>query len=120
MEPATFLLRCLNARHDMRLAPGQSLVVGRGELADIVLPYPAVSRRQFRLTNEGGRLIIRDLFARSGTCVNGHYIRDDDPQELVAGDHVDFCELLFVVETELAGHADQQPHDNGQHERDGQ
>jgi pSer/pThr/pTyr-binding forkhead associated (FHA) protein len=82
MESATFVLRFSNTRNVIPVTPGQSLVVGRGPgVADVQLPNIAVSRRHFRLTNMGGRLVVEDLFSRGGTFINGIRIRGGNSLE---------------------------------------
>ena len=57
---------------------GAHTVIGRDELADIVLDDPGISRRhcEVRVTNDGPHLVtsIRDLGSTNGTFVNGERI----------------------------------------------
>ncbi|MDQ2782771.1 FhaA domain-containing protein [Lapillicoccus sp.] len=57
---------------------GAHTVIGRDELADIVLDDPGISRRhcEVRVTNDGPHLVtsIRDLGSTNGTYVNGERI----------------------------------------------
>ena len=57
---------------------GAHTVIGRDELADVVLDDPGISRRhsEIRVTNDGPHLVtsIRDLGSTNGTFVNGERI----------------------------------------------
>ena len=57
---------------------GAHTVIGRDELADVVLDDPGISRRhcEVRVTNDGPHLVtsIRDLGSTNGTFVNGERI----------------------------------------------
>lgn len=58
----------------LQLAPGQSLVVGRGEGVDVRLEAPVVSRRHVRLANVAGRLEVEDLGSHGGSFVDGYRV----------------------------------------------
>jgi len=45
----------------------ESLVIGRGEKADITLPEPKASRRHVLLTPQAGGVVVRDLGSTNGT-----------------------------------------------------
>jgi hypothetical protein len=71
---------------------GAHTVIGRDELADVVLDDPGVSRRhcEIRVTNDGPHLVtsIRDLGSTNGTFVNGQRItstRLDEGDEITIG-----------------------------------
>jgi len=71
---------------------GAHTVIGRDELADIVLDDPGISRRhcEVRVTNDGPRLVtsIRDLGSTNGTFVNGQRItstRLDEGDQVTIG-----------------------------------
>ena len=71
---------------------GAHTVIGRDELADVVLDDPGISRRhcEVRVTNDGPRLVtsIRDLGSTNGTFVNGERItstRLDEGDEITIG-----------------------------------
>ena len=64
-------------------------VLGRDDVADIILDDPGISRRhsEIRVTNDGPHLVasIRDLDSTNGTFVNGERITS---QRLEDGDRV--------------------------------
>jgi len=71
---------------------GALTVIGRDEVADIILDDPGISRRhcEVRVTNDGPRLVtsIRDLGSTNGTYVNGERItsrRLDDGDQITVG-----------------------------------
>ena len=71
---------------------GAHTVIGRDELADIVLDDPGISRRhcEVRVSNDGPHLVtsIRDLGSTNGTFVNGERItstRLDEGDQITIG-----------------------------------
>jgi len=71
---------------------GALTVIGRDEVADIILDDPGISRKhcEVRVTNDGPRLVtsIRDLGSTNGTYVNGERItsrRLDDGDQVTVG-----------------------------------
>ena len=71
---------------------GAITVIGRDEVADIILDDPGISRRhcEVRVSNDGPHLItsLRDLGSTNGTYVNGERItsrRLDDGDQLTVG-----------------------------------
>jgi pSer/pThr/pTyr-binding forkhead associated (FHA) protein len=71
---------------------GAHTVIGRDELADVVLDDPGISRRhcEIRVTNDGPHLVtsVRDLGSTNGTFVNGERItstRLDEGDEITIG-----------------------------------
>ncbi len=52
--------------------PGQTLVIGRGDQADVKLKDPAVSRVHLEIAHLGDALMMADRGSSSGTFVNGH------------------------------------------------
>ncbi|HWQ90139.1 MAG TPA: FHA domain-containing protein [Clostridia bacterium] len=47
------------------------LAVGRGATADIIVADPALSRRHFIISREGGHYVVKDLQSQNGTFVDG-------------------------------------------------
>lgn len=56
---------------DIVLRRGQTLVVGRGSQADVVLNHPQISSRHLKLSFDGSRIEAEDLGSLNGTFVNG-------------------------------------------------
>jgi len=57
-----------------RLAPGQSLVVGRGEPSTLCVPDRTLSRTHARFSLIDGRVLVEDLGSRNGTWLAGKKI----------------------------------------------
>ena len=55
---------------------GQSLRVGRGPAADIVLEEPSVSRRHAVVTHRAGRTVLLDDRSLNGIFVNGERVSE--------------------------------------------
>ena len=53
------------------LPAGQTMVLGRGDQADIRVNDPAVSRTHFEASNQGDELLVADSGSRSGLFVDG-------------------------------------------------
>jgi DNA-binding NtrC family response regulator len=51
-------------------------VVGKGEECDLVLSEPTVSRAHFRIDNEQGAFVIRDLGSTNGTWIDQFRIKE--------------------------------------------
>jgi len=71
---------------------GALTVIGRDEVADIILDDPGISRKhcEVRVTNDGPHLVtsVRDLGSTNGTYVNGERItsrRLDDGDQITVG-----------------------------------
>ena len=75
---------------------GQSLVIGRGEDCDIVLPERQVSRHHIRVYEENDAYYVQDLDSRNGTWVNGaqlkgtHRLEDGDQISLALAIRLQF------------------------------
>ncbi len=64
-------------------------VVGRGEVADIRIVDPAMSRRHFQITYRNLEFRIQDLESSNGTYLNGSEVEEyalHNGDEIVAGD----------------------------------
>jgi two-component system response regulator AtoC len=76
------------ARAEVRvLAEGESVVLGRGDEADIVVDDTHVSRKNTEIALRGRRLVVRDLGGRNGTKVNGAVLRNDE-RVVARGDEI--------------------------------
>ncbi len=65
------------AEVDLRLP----CVIGRGREVTLTLPHPLVSRRHCEITEDNGRLFVRDMGALNGTYVNNKRIEKTEPLE---------------------------------------
>jgi hypothetical protein len=99
-SPATtYNLRCGETAQSIRIAPDESVVVGRDpKNCDIVLGGTGVSRIHVRLTNRGGQLMMEDLKPRQHMVLNGEIVPFCDHRQLMPGDLLAFCGYGFVVE----------------------
>lgn len=79
----------------------ESIVVGRDELADVLIDNPSVSRRhaEIRLTEDGW--VVEDLGSSNGTFVRGAKI--DGPQSIGLGDEIGFGKFSIVFGKALEG-----------------
>jgi len=64
----------------------RTVVVGRGEAADVTLDDDFTSERHARFDNQGGALYVDDLGSTNGTFVNGEKI--EERTALAVGDAV--------------------------------
>ncbi len=64
----------------------RTIVVGRGEAADVTFDDDFASERHARFENQGGALFVDDLGSTNGTFVNGERIAERTG--LVSGDAV--------------------------------
>jgi len=53
---------------------GQSLIIGRGQDADVIVDNSAISRQHSSLELKGGTFYLTDLYSLNGTKVNGKKI----------------------------------------------
>jgi ABC-type multidrug transport system ATPase subunit/pSer/pThr/pTyr-binding forkhead associated (FHA) protein len=75
LHPLT-MRRVQNAMNSTRIAIEKTIVVGRDDSADIVLPYPVVSSRHIEIASHEGGLRLRDLQSTNGTTVDGRVVSD--------------------------------------------
>lgn len=69
--------------------PEMTVVVGRGQDADIVIPDDTVSRRHFELRADAeGRWFVRDLQSRAGTSINWMTLDSEEEIRVRTGDRV--------------------------------
>lgn len=65
----------------------ESIVIGRDAPADIILPFPAISRQHAHITRTPGGYYIADLGSRNGTCIGSHPV-GGEPWRLSNGDEI--------------------------------
>jgi hypothetical protein len=75
-----------------------TLVLGRGERAEIRLQDPFASGSHARVYEQGGALVLEDLGSTNGTYLNEELL--DSPRPLHPGDHVRIGESEFVFEVD--------------------
>ena len=61
---------------------GEPLLIGRGSTAGLVLSDPSVSREHATVTNEDGRLVVRDNGSSGGTSINMMRLDKDESERL--------------------------------------
>ncbi|MEP7175146.1 MAG: adenylate/guanylate cyclase domain-containing protein [Gemmatimonadales bacterium] len=76
------------------LAPGRTLVVGRGLATDIAIYDPTISRRHAELIVGADEVQLRDLNSSNGTCINGARVTSG---RLAVDDFVTFGKVSFRV-----------------------
>ncbi|MEO8276564.1 MAG: SpoIIE family protein phosphatase [Thermoanaerobaculia bacterium] len=74
------------ARKGQRFPFSRSVILGRGQQCDVVLPEAAVSRRHAQISVADERCFLADLGSGNGTFLNGNAIAE--PTALVSGDVV--------------------------------
>lgn len=79
----------------IRLEKEICLVGKEPEAADVVLPFPAVSRIHARFLWNGETYLLSDLNSRNGTGVNGELLETGKPRALVSGDQIQFANLTY-------------------------
>ena len=75
-----------------------SLVLGRGERAEIRLEDPFASSSHARIYEQAGTLVLEDLGSTNGTYLNEELL--DTPRPLHPGDHLRIGESEFSFEVD--------------------
>jgi FHA domain len=75
-----------------------SLVLGRGERAEIRLEDPFASSNHARIYEQGGAVVLEDLGSTNGTYLNEELL--DTPRPLHPGDHLRIGESEFSFEVD--------------------
>jgi hypothetical protein len=75
-----------------------SLVLGRGDRAEIRLEDPFASSNHARIYEQAGSLVLEDLGSTNGTYLNEELL--DTPRPLHPGDHVRIGDSNFVFEVD--------------------
>jgi pSer/pThr/pTyr-binding forkhead associated (FHA) protein len=92
---ARLIIRYGSAAPEEQGLAGETMVLGREAINDIVLQDPEVSRRHARITFQGDRYYIEDLGSTNGTFVNGQRI--SVPTWLNNGDLIEMGESLSIT-----------------------
>jgi CRP-like cAMP-binding protein/thioredoxin reductase/pSer/pThr/pTyr-binding forkhead associated (FHA) protein len=96
-EPGPWRLRPVEEGEPIELAPGTTLIVGRGKEADVLLDHPKVSRQHARVVGSETELVIEDLGSSNGTFVGEQRI---EKLAVGPGARVRFGGVELVVERE--------------------
>jgi serine phosphatase RsbU (regulator of sigma subunit) len=75
---------------------GESLVVGRSSVSDLVLADKFLSRRHARLFVEEGRMMVEDMGSRNGTLLNGSPVQQ--PTAVDVGDVIKVSGSVISVQ----------------------
>jgi pSer/pThr/pTyr-binding forkhead associated (FHA) protein len=75
-----------------------SLVLGRGDRAEIRLEDPFASSSHARIYEQAGSFVLEDLSSTNGTYLNEELL--DTPRPLHPGDHVRIGDSEFVFEVD--------------------
>jgi pSer/pThr/pTyr-binding forkhead associated (FHA) protein len=78
------------------------VVIGRGQGATIVLPFPALSGRHARIFRESSGYRIEDLGSANGTLVGQRRLVPHVPEAIAVGDAVDLVGVELRFEGELS------------------
>jgi DNA-binding NtrC family response regulator len=83
------------------IAPGERIVIGRGDEADLQVLDKSVSRQHAAVTlGRGGAAVVEDLKSSNGVRVNGALVRGK--HELAPGDVIEVGAVVLVVHTMAA------------------
>jgi hypothetical protein len=74
-----------------------TVLIGRSETNDIVLPDASISKLHARLRAQGGALTLFDAGSSNGTYIGRERLVPDRPYELSAGVHMMFGECSFQL-----------------------
>ena len=85
-----------NEKRSIELPAGCCLIIGRHEDADIRIPDKHVSRRHAEITEQDGKVFVRDLESHAGTRINGVPVKEKT--ELIAGDVLSISDFEFMVQ----------------------
>ncbi|MDX2160177.1 MAG: FHA domain-containing protein [bacterium] len=69
-----------------------SVIIGRGEDCDIVIPERAISRQHIRIFKDNEDWFIQDMDSRNGTWLNGHKLLGE--QRLYDGDEINLGQAI--------------------------
>lgn len=73
------------------------LIIGKIKpAADVILPYPTVSRIHAKIRRVNGIYYLTDLNSRNGTFVNGQLLQGGEERPLQDQDEVQFADLAYL------------------------
>jgi serine/threonine protein kinase len=82
----------------IRMEPGSTQLIGRGEAATIRLADPAVSRVHFELNVSDAGLFVTDKGSSSGTYINGSKV---ETMEIKSGAQIQVGDTVMRLESEI-------------------
>jgi len=76
-----------------------SMLIGKSESCDLVIPNRYVSRRHAKISCRAGAYYIEDLGSTNGTTINGHRLyREDGEKQIEPGDKIEFAACSFIFD----------------------
>lgn len=100
--PSLILLKSPNGQGTRQTYPltKPTVVIGREESCDVVVPNNAVSRRHAKIIQADGQFILEDLKSRNKTYLNNREIDAGVP--LKNDDRIKICDFLFLFTDDRA------------------
>src|SRR5262249_55121996 len=89
-----FLDQAFGGSKRFDIPPGET-TIGRRADANIVLPFPGISRLHARFERDGRVVWLTDLNSTNGTSVNDRYIKSNERVMLYPGDQIFFSHGLI-------------------------
>ena len=73
------------------------VIIGKLDtVADVILPYPTVSRVHSKIRRIRGEYYLMDLNSRNGTFVNGRMLQAEEEYQMQDQDEVRFADLTYI------------------------
>ena len=76
------------------IAVSDEIIIGRGEMNDLIIPEQTVSGKHCRIAYQGDQYILTDLQSTNGTVVNGNKIQSCAINQ---GDKIQLGKVLIFV-----------------------
>jgi NADPH-dependent 2,4-dienoyl-CoA reductase/sulfur reductase-like enzyme len=80
-----------------RLAPGETVTIGRDHHSTLVLDHATVSRRHAEISYDNGSYLLRDLGSKNGTFINGELLEPRIARALQPRDQLRIGTLLTYM-----------------------
>lgn len=76
-------------------------LIGRDEkLVDVMLASKVVSRKHAQIRTEGGQCLLKDLYSKNGTWVNGRKLAKGEEVVLGGGEEIQFADVTYTFRKE--------------------
>lgn len=100
--PSLILLKSPNGQGSRQSYPltKPTVVIGRDETCDVVVPNNAVSRRHAQIIQADGQFVLEDLNSRNKTYLNNRELSGGAP--LKNEDKIKICDFLFLFSDDRA------------------